>query len=244
MKISALIITLNEESNIRRCLDSIKWCDEIIIVDAFSIDNTINIAKEYTDKIIQIDAGFGESRQVALDNCTGDWILSIDADEVITESLSNEILQVINKDYDAYKIPSKLLVMNKWHQYPIDKSPDVKLLRKNKAVLVNTRVGEHYETTGNIGKLKNIYLHYQNETIAERDVKINRYSTLGAKDRYDVDNRFRLYNMFNRPIRMFVYDYILLGQAKFGLRGFIYSIMKGYQEFLKQIKLFEIENVK
>lgn len=243
MTISALIITKNEVKNIRRCLESVKWCDEIIVVDCFSDDGTIDIVKEYTNKIIIIDAGFGKSRQIAFDLCTSDWILSIDADESLSESLITEIKQNIgNKEFDAYRMPSKLLILGKWHMYPRNNSNDVKLLRKSKAILFDSLVGEHYETKGRVGYLKNIYWHYQNETLSDRVTKLNRYSTLGSLELQK--EGFSLIKLILYPLRFFVYDFILLCQIKYGIGGYIYSVNKAYEKFIETAKVYEMEVMK
>lgn len=108
--ISAIIITYNEEKNIRDCLESIKWADEIILVDSHSIDRTVDIAKEYTDKILNRTwEGFAAQKDFAYRQAKGDWVLSIDADERVTPELKNEILKVISEDKEAegFKIPRR-----------------------------------------------------------------------------------------------------------------------------------------
>jgi glycosyltransferase involved in cell wall biosynthesis len=242
MTISALIITKNEVKNIRRCLESVKWCDEIIIVDCFSDDGTIDIVKEYTNKFVLVNAGFGKSRKIAFDLCTSDWILSIDADEMLSVPLIKEIKENIdNKEFDAYRMPSKLLILGNWHMYPRDHSNDVKLLRKSKAILFDSLVGEHYETSGKIGFLKNLYWHYQNETLSDRVTKLNRYSTLGSRDR---KYKFTILKLLVYPIRFFIYDFILLGQIKYGISGYIYSTNKAFEKFLEVAKIYEMDVVK
>ena len=94
--LSVVIITLNEEQKIRDCLESVKWADEIIVVDCFSQDNTVRIAEEYTDKVYKREfTGFGEQKNFALSKATGDWVLSIDADERVTPKLWEEIKKIL-----------------------------------------------------------------------------------------------------------------------------------------------------
>ena len=98
MRISALVITHNEESNIERCLKALEFCDEIVVVDSLSTDRTVEIARRFTDKVSQREfTGFSDQRSAAVALATGDWVLVVDADEVVTSELAEEIRNVVEE---------------------------------------------------------------------------------------------------------------------------------------------------
>ena len=103
-KLSAVLLTKNEQSIIRDCLESLKWADEIVVVDDFSQDDTLNICREYTDRIYSRKLeDFGEQRRFSVEKATGDWVLSLDADEIVTPQLKEEIIEQINRsEYDCF----------------------------------------------------------------------------------------------------------------------------------------------
>ncbi len=201
----------------------------------------MKIAKEYTSDIFIKNLGFGESRRLALKKCSSDWILSLDADEEIPDKLAKEIQTAIkNNYYDAYKIPNRILVLSGWTEYPIAHSPDTKLVRKNKAVLVDTKVGEHYEATGRIGKLNNYYIHRQNNSVSDYVIKkLDRYTTLQAEMKFNNGDKFSFIKLVYVTMRYFIWEYILLGQIRFGTRGLFQAMMKANFAFLSEIKLYE-----
>src|SRR3990172_13215246 len=116
-KLSVTIITHNEEANIRRTLESVTWADEIVVVDSGSTDNTVAICREYTNKVIHQDRiGVAKIKNFAIDKTTGDWILSLDADEPIELALAEEIRAIISSpaSLDGYRIPRKTFYSGKW----------------------------------------------------------------------------------------------------------------------------------
>lgn len=240
-KISVLVTTLNEERNIRRCLESVKWANEIIIVDAFSTDRTVEIAKGYTGRIFQKNVSFSEGKKIAFEKTTGNWILSIDADEEITIPLREEILEATNKSkYDAFRIGRKTLVLGKWINPSLSHSPNVSLFRKSKSHFIDKKVHEHFETTGKIGTLKNYYLHYQNDSISSTlTKKTDRYTTLEVEERIERGDKFHILNLIYQPIRYFIWIYFLLGMARYGIRGLWIATYRAFYKFTEEMKMFE-----
>lgn len=183
--LSVAIATMNEEQNIETCLVSVSdWADEIVIVDGGSTDETVRIAKKYTNHIIQTDnpAIFHINKQKALDACHGEWILQLDADEVITDALKKEILQVIRKsEINGYYIPRKNNFwghfMKKGGQYP---DYVIRLIRNGKARFPCKNVHEQIEVDGTVGYLKEPMLHYSYRTSVDYWKKADTYTTLTA----------------------------------------------------------------
>ena len=165
-KICGLVICKNEEKNIEACLKSILWCDEIVVADSFSSDNTLNIAKRYTDKIYQNEwKGFAAQRKFALSKAGSEWILSLDADERCTPELESEIRSVLSADNvseEGFEIPRKSFFLGKWIKhcgwYP---DHQLRLFRKDSGYVKERLVHEGYEVNGKIGKLRNDILHFE-----------------------------------------------------------------------------------
>ncbi|MFC2140518.1 glycosyltransferase family 2 protein [Candidatus Auribacterota bacterium] len=184
IKISVCIITFDEEKNIRACLESVKWAEEIIIVDSFSQDKTIEICKEYTDKIYQVDwEGFGKTKNLALSYATQPWILSLDADERVNEALKDEIL-AIDQRSDGYFIPRKSFFGGKWIKY-CGWYPDytIRLIKNGHGKFKEQKVHEAIEIKGNVVYLKCPLIHYTYKDITDFVRRLNRYSTLSAEEK-------------------------------------------------------------
>lgn len=184
-KLSVAIITYNEESIIRQTLESVKWADEIIVVDSGSTDRTVSICKEYTDKVFHQDwLGYAKQKNLAIDMSTGDWILSLDADEPIEPALAEEIRSIISKSdaFDGYKIPRKTIFLGKWVRhggwYP---DLNLRLFRKGKGRFVERAVHESLHVDGVIGRTRHAIIHYAYPSIESYLTKLNKYSTLAVQ---------------------------------------------------------------
>ncbi|MCK4816068.1 glycosyltransferase family 2 protein [bacterium] len=186
--ISICIICFNEEKNIRRCLESSTWADEIIAVDSMSQDRTLEIVREYTDKVYQKAwSGYIDQKNFALSKAKSDWVLSIDADEEISQGLQEEIRKEIEKKdaKDGYRIPRLSFYQGRWIKhsgfYP---DRQLRLFRRNKGYWVGKRVHERVHVNGEIGLLKSDLLHYPyRNTISGQLQTIDKFSGLLAKNR-------------------------------------------------------------
>jgi len=247
---SVALAVFNEEKNIRECLTSVQgWADEIIIVDGGSTDQTVTIAQSLNARVIKTDNPpiFHINKQKALDACKGDWILQLDADEVIPTALKNEI-DLIMKDEknakDGYYIPRKNYFwgrfMQKGGQYP---DYVIRLFRRQKGRFPMQSVHEQITINGTVGHLKHAMLHYSYKTRADYWRKADSYTSLTAdgmvKDRLAVSAwNFFLY-MIAKPIVTFFSLYVRHKGFMDGLTGFefaLYSAMHwsiAYRKFLK-----------
>lgn len=190
MKRSVAIATLNEEKKLDACLASVSpWADEIVLVDGGSSDRTLDIAKKYGARITRTDNPpiFHRNKQKALDACRGDWILQLDADEVVTPDLLAEIDQIINEKQQTaiagYYIPRKNFFCGHWlhkgGQYP---DLLIRLIRRGKAKFPCKSVHEQIGVTGQTGKLMNPLFHYPYTSIREYWKKANAYIALTVDD--------------------------------------------------------------
>jgi (heptosyl)LPS beta-1,4-glucosyltransferase len=242
-KISAFVITKNEEKNIARCLKSLDFCDEILVVDQGSTDKTLEIAKKYATEIIK-DKNYGycePSRALAAKKCAGPWLLNLDADEEITTGLRKEILEAVtSKEYDVYEIHRKFFFAGKYLKHIFKKDYVLRLHKKN-AIKYNPRIHYGLITTKGvkIQKMHNSMNHYALNSINQLREKIDRYTTIQAKTN-PAYNKFpgKYLGIFYRPLGYFCYYYIYKKGFLDGKEGFIYSYMALYHELLLYKKVW------
>ena len=248
IKISAAIITYNEEKNIKRCINSLDFCDEIIVVDSLSSDSTCNIARSMDVKVIdQKFLGHIAQKQLAVDNCTNNWILSLDADEELSDELKQEIQNLIKQplEYDAYIMPRVSFHLGRWIRhggwYPDAK---IRLFNKQKAKWGGYNPHDKVIVDGTVGKLNNDLRHYVFKDLHHNIDTNNSYSTIMAKDLDKDGKKFSYLKLFLKPIGKFLEVYIYKRGFLDGMAGFIIAIGASYSMFLKFAKLWEMQNIK
>lgn len=238
--ISAIIITLNEESNIRECLESIKWVDEIIVLDSGSTDKTVAIAREFTDKVFETDwPGFGPQKNRALEIATGSWVLSIDADERITNDLKNEILESVSSTrYNTFDMPRLSLLCGKSIKHS-GWWPDrvVRLFQKGRARFSDSLVHERILVDGNTGHLQSHLLHYSFNSLEQLVEKMNRYSTYGATQRFNEGKSSGLLKAILRGFWMFLRTYVFKLGFLDGREGFVIAVSSAESTYYRYLKL-------
>jgi glycosyltransferase involved in cell wall biosynthesis len=244
-KISVIIITKNEEIDIVNCLESVKWADEIIIVDSESRDNTISLAKKYTDKIyIKKWTGFAPQKSYALSLASNGWVLSIDADEVITDELKNEILNLDFSSADGYYIKRRIYFLGKLITSKIfDRDYQLRLFRKSKTHVINVPVHEGFEVNGTIKKLNNYLNHFTYSNLHEAIEKINLYSTLSAEKKAK-DKKITGFSIFSHSISAFAKFFISYKGYKDKMHGFLVSWLHSFITMQIYMKAWEIQNKK
>lgn len=244
-KISVIIITKNESQNITECLQSVQWADEIIVVDSGSNDDTVSIAKRFTDKVYFHEwNGFAEQKSFALGKAENEWVLSIDADERVTEKLKSEILEMELSGFDGYRIKRDNFFLGKlirgcgWgNDYQL------RLFRKSKTKLTNRLVHEGFEVEGKIGKLKNSMLHYSYRNFADAISKINHYSTLEAIEKQN-RKKVNSFTILLTPVFAFLQHFFLRKGFIDGIYGLFVSIMHAITKLQVQLKIWELNNQK
>ncbi len=245
-KISVTIRTFNEELNIRECLESVAWADEIVVVDSESTDNTFSLAREFTDKVIvQEWLGHIGQSQFATDHTKNLWVLHIDADERVSPALRDEILalDLNNSPCDAYEMPRRHFFMQKWinHSawYPDYK---IRLFRKDRCKWGGYAPHDEVKVKGRKEKLRHELLHYIYVDIAHFAATKNHYSSLTAADHFKNGRRAHIIDFTLRPLYTFLYRYFIrLGIAD-GIAGFTISVIEAHTVFMKYVKLYEIQN--
>lgn len=240
-KLSVVIITKNEEENIKDCLESVSWVDEIVVMDSGSTDKTVEICKAYTDKVILTDwPGFGPQKQRGVDAATHDWIFSIDADERVSEGLKLEIQKALNEPkFEAYELPRLSYLCGKPIRYG-GWYPDylVRLFNKNKASFSKDLVHEKVEAQCPVGRLTEDLIHYSYQDLDQFMRKFNVYSTLGAKNLKLKNKTSGVLKSVVRGFISFIKVYIIKRGFLDGAEGLVIGISAFESTYYKYLKLY------
>jgi glycosyltransferase involved in cell wall biosynthesis len=242
--VSIILITKNEEHNIRECLSTVVWADEIVVVDAGSSDATVTKAREFTEKVyVRPWEGYGAAKNFALSQITSDWILWIDADERVSDPLRDEIQHVLaTKDQKAvaFSVPRKANFLGRWilhcGWYP---GRVIRLFKRGSGRFTESRVHERLEFEGNEEKLTSDLLHYTDPTLTRYFEKLNKYTSLAAEELSDERRSFRVSQITARPLFTFIRMYFLKLGFLDGLPGFILCVLSSCYVFTKYAKLWE-----
>lgn len=243
MTLSAVIITKNEEENIERCIKSVSSiADEIVVVDSGSTDSTVAISKKLDAKVYfrEFD-NYASQRNYAIKMATKDWILSLDADEEIPDSLSKEIKNSIRKEFDAFLIPRRNIIFGKEIKYS-RYSPDkhVWLFKKDKGKFVNS-IHEEVQIDGKVGELVNGKIHHSHPTVSAYITMINSYTDLEAEEKIKQKDTFSLVKLFYYPTRSFIGRFILKQGFRDGIEGFVLCSLRAYYHLVVWMKVWEKE---
>ena len=245
--LSVVIIACNEEKNIRDCLESVKWADEIVLIDSGSKDKTLDITKEYTDKIFFKEwEGFSKQRVFSLEKVSYDWVLCIDADERVSPELKDEILELRKSGfrYSGYFIPRRNYFLGK-HITSCFWYPDyqLRLFDKKNTKVSERKVHEGFLVEGNKANLKNDLIHLTHQTLSETLTKINHYSTLEAEERF-MNKKIGALDILFHPIAAFLNHFISRKGYKDGIYGMLVSIIHAMTNLMTYMKMWELQNKK
>lgn len=246
-KLSVVITVKNEENRIERCLEAVKWADEIIVVDNGSTDRTLDLCRRYTDKIFFSDSQFTGIRiNCGIDRATTDWILNVDADEIVTEKLKEEILQVLKNEqcqFSGYFMPICSCFIGRWLAhggwYPCYTK---RFYRQGKAMYAKADHHIQVEISGKIGYLINPLLHYGTDNISNFIKKMNFYTTNSAKINYGT-KKISLFDITLRPALIFIKRYFVLRGFLDGFPGFIIAMLSSICIFVQNSKYLELEKL-
>ncbi len=241
-KLTVIVPSFNEENNIERCLKNVAWADEILVVDSFSNDRTLDIARRYADRILQheyIDSA--AQKNWIIPQAKYGWILIVDCDEVVTGKLRDEIRELIREDpdRDGYWIYRNNYVLGKRIKYSGWGDDRVlRLFRKNLGRYDQKRVHAEIHLK-NTGVLKNRLEHYSISSMTSWVAKINRYSTWKAEDKFEKAIRMPVLHLLFRPPLRFIKEFILRFGILDGWRGFLIAAMSSYAELIMAAKLIQ-----
>ncbi|MCP0912923.1 MULTISPECIES: glycosyltransferase family 2 protein [Legionella] len=238
--LSVVIIAKNEEINIRRCLESIAWADEIIVLDSGSTDQTVEIAKEYTEKVYQTDwQGYGVQKQRALAAASGDWVLNLDADESVDAVLKQEIVAAIaGNKADAYRVPIRMYFYDKPLRYSSSPKRHVRLFKRQGAYYSNDIVHEKVilPAGARIEKIHTPLRHHSYRDVSHALYKLNRYSSYSAKIRLQEKKHATFLKTLLGTGWMFFRCYILQRGFMDGKEGFIFALLNAQGTYYRGLK--------
>jgi glycosyltransferase involved in cell wall biosynthesis len=241
-----ILITRNEAHNLRRCLDSAAFAGEIVVCDSGSTDGTEAVAQEYTEHVHAVEwQGFGATKQVALDNATRPWVLSLDADEVIDDALRSEIETVMNEAdplYVGYRVNRKSNFLGTWMRHS-GWYPDrvLRLGQRDRLRFSHHQVHEHLSLDGPWRDLQGHLLHYTDPTWTHYLHKLTRYADLSATSLYESGRRAKLWDLTVRPLYQFVRTYLLKAGFLDGRAGLILAVGSAFHVFSKYARLWNLE---
>lgn len=264
MKISAFVICKNEEKVITQCLESLKWADELVIVDGFSTDKTLEIAKRYTDKVLQKEwTNFSDQRNFALKHLTGDWVFYLDADEVASKellmwieafkakgekwahehSMSTPSIHPLGQPKNQNRVD--MIEIRRWehfkgklYKYGANNPSHQWRLFRREGVFFKGEVHEYPIFEGIIRRIEVPILHFPKLNLSEMISKMNRYTTLDAERLYAQGVKRPVQYMFFSGLAMFLKAYFRKQGFRDGILGFILAAMDGGTFFLRQAKLY------
>lgn len=245
--VSAAVVTLNEEENIRDCLETLEWCDEIIIVDSFSDDDTVEIAKEYTDEIYTFErTGYGDpAREKALKEASNEWICMVDADELVPKALADKLCDEVQKDeYDVIYAPRMNFSLGKW----IDGAgwwPDYRPVLYRRGVVTYSNSPHDFISFSNSGNEKKLGVHkryairhFNHIDIEDKISRMNKYTSIEADQ-----TRFSYSKLLLEPTTEFVERFILQKGYRLGWYGFLLSSFQAWYKFMLLAKSRENEQM-
>lgn len=244
--VTATVITKNEADAIGDALKSLSWADELIVVDAESTDDTVAIARQFTDRVyVRPWNGYVEQKNHAASLAIHDWIFSLDADERVTPALSAEIREVLSAEprEAGYRMPRVSFYLGRWMR-TTDMYPDyqLRLYDRRRARWAGLHVHESVKVDGeSIGYLKGELQHYPYRDLSEHLIRMDRYTSLAARQMFEKGKRAtRLELLFHPPI-VFFRNYVLKGGFRDGTAGLIISLVNSYYVMLKFAKLWELQ---
>lgn len=245
-KLSAFVICLNEERNIKRALRSLSWCDEILLVDSGSKDKTLQIASEYTDKIIYNPwPGHSAQKQFALERCTHDWVLNIDADEEVSMELKSEIEKILRSpqaECEGYNICRLIYYLQRWW----DKGgwyPEYRLRFFQRKYTCWGGVNPHEKAivSGKVKRLKGFIYHYTYRDMNHQVQALQKHAQIAAESLHRQSCRARVFNLLLNPAFRFFKFYILKKGFLEGLPGLTVAVLESYYTYLKYLTLWQLQ---
>lgn len=241
-KLSVFVTTYNNERTLSACLESVKWADEIVVLDSFSSDATVEIANRYGCRVFQHEfMGYSKQKQMALDKTTSRWILALDSDEALSPALQEEIRGLLRSGFDAdgYEIPRLEQMYWRMNSPRVRMNHFLRLFDKNKGRISETAIHEGPKVNGTVQRLHAPFYHFGETSIHVKVDKTNKYSTASVVDKLAKGSRANPWIMVFYPPFYFLRLYLFKRNFVNGWAGFITSVIGAFYVFLKYSKLYE-----
>jgi len=242
-RLSVVVVTLNEAERLRACLESVAWADEIVVVDAESDDKTATIAREFTDRVVVRPwPGYAAQKNTAIELATGDWILSLDADEVVSTDLAADVGRILtaNGPADGYAVPRRNIFWGRWVRHG-GLYPDwqVRLFRRTRGRFAARAVHESVSVDGRVERLAGHLEHRSYRDLGDFLARADRYATLAATEAVAQGRRAGVGDLVLRPLGRFVVMYVVRGGFLDGWRGFLLASLYAYYVLIRATKIWE-----
>lgn len=247
--ISAFLVVMNEEEKLEKCLASLAWCDEIIVVDSGSTDSTLDIARRHGCRVEEREwQGFVRQKTLGLSLCRQPWVLNLDADEEVSPELKAQIVEVLERDsaggvrQDGFELLRVVFYLGRWWRrggwYPEWR---LRLARRDKVTWHGEEPHEHAEVPGRCGRLTGELRHYTYRDVSDHVRRINTYSSAAARAMFARGRRASWPDLLLRPKARFFKFYIVRRGYREGRAGFLVAALEAWGVFLKYLKLRELE---
>jgi glycosyltransferase involved in cell wall biosynthesis len=246
VQISVVIITRNEEENLKKSLPKLHWCEDIIVVDDHSTDHTVSVAESFGCQVHRRTFdGFGTQKQFAVSRARFNWILNIDADEVLTDDLIEELkqLDLEKTGYSGFEIPVRHVFLGKIFRHGKEsKYFHLRLFSREKGNFNSAAVHEKVEVKGKAGRLSNVILHYSYRDLDHYFIKFNQYTSVGAKKLKEQGKSRSLTGCLAAFPVYFIKHFLVYGNILNGRAGFIWSYLSAWYHTVKYLKLHELNH--
>ncbi|MGH9483129.1 MAG: glycosyltransferase family 2 protein [Terriglobales bacterium] len=247
MKITARINTFNEEDNIGPALESVAWADELLVVDSFSTDRTVEVARRYTDRVVShAFESYPAQHNYADSLCTHDWVLVLDADERLSPELSQALqqLRAQGTNLDGFRMARRAWYLGRWigHSgwYP---NWQTRLYRRALTRWEGELVHESARVAGRVGRLPGDILHYTRRSLHEHVAVMNRYTDLAAQARFRQGGAVSYLQLALTPPGVFLRSYLLRQGFRDGWQGLVIAYLAASYVHVKQAKLLEMQRL-
>jgi glycosyltransferase involved in cell wall biosynthesis len=242
--VTVTVITRNETANLARALESVSWADEIVVVDAESTDDTVAIARRFTEHVtVRPWAGFIDQKNFAAGLAHHDWIFSLDADERVTPELATEIRELLGREppFRGYRVPRVTWHLGRWIR-STDWYPDwqLRLYDRRSARWTGMNVHESVAVDGAVGRLRHELQHYAYRDLSHHLATIDRYTTLAAGQMMAQGRQATILDLLAHPPAALLRNYLLRGGFRDGMPGLLISLLNSYYVLLKYAKLWEL----
>lgn len=246
--LSVVVITLNAERTLKQALESVAdWADEIVIVDSGSTDATLAIARQFNCRVVYRKFnGFGPQKQYAVNQAKNDWVMVLDADEIVSEQLANEIAALFISEAPTcagYTIPRNLIFLGRVLRHSgQNRQPVLRLFNRRKGSITPVRVHESVQVDGAVGQLSGILIHYSYGSLHDYVLKMNQYTTLSAEEMASRHKKATIALQGLRFLFTFVKIYFLKGGILDGYPGFVWALLSAVYPVIKYSKLQEMQD--
>jgi glycosyltransferase involved in cell wall biosynthesis len=247
--ISGFVVTFNEQANIADCLKSLEFCDELLVVDSFSTDNTLVIAKELGAKVVQRSwAGYKDQKEFGCSTVSNEWVISLDADERVSEELKKSILYVLEQDHAGkidpeiagYEVNRVVFHLGRWWRrggwYPEYR---LRFFRRSRVAWGGTEPHDKVIPSGITKRLDGELLHFSYKDLTDQVNRLNKYSSISVDSAVEGGRGFSVLSLIVNPFIRFFKFYIIKQGFREGVAGFVVATIEAFYTFLKYAKLWE-----